>query len=72
MVVEVLAANAIAVCICIVAPAKDARIWNIVRKKIAEPVFAVPSYPSLISVPVQAMDSDNTRSCQDMLPRKEG
>jgi len=52
MVVEVLAANAIAVCICIVAPAKDACVWNIVRKEIAEPVFAVRSYPSLVSVSV--------------------
>ena len=72
MVVEVLAANAIAVCICIVAPTKDACIWNIVRKEIAEPVFAVRSYPSLISVPVQAVDSDNTGNCQDRLPRQQG
>ena len=72
MVVEVLAANTIAVCICVVAPAKDACIWNIVRKEIAEPVFAVRSYPSLISVSVQAMDSDNTRNYQDRLSRQEG
>ena len=72
MVVEVLAANAIAVCICIVAPAKDACIWDIVRKEIAEPVFAVCSYPSLISVSVQAMDSDDTGNCQDRLSRQEG
>ena len=72
MVVEVLAANAIAMRICIIAPAKNACIGNIVRKEITEPVFAVRSYPSRISVPVQAMDSDDTGNRQDRLPRQEG
>ena len=72
MVVEVLATNAIAVCICIVAPAKDASVWNIVWKEIAEPVFTVRSYPSHISVSVQAMDSDDTGNCQDRLSQQEG
>lgn len=48
MVVEVLAADAIAMSNRIVSPAKDAGIRDIVWKKIAEPVDAVRSHPGLV------------------------
>jgi hypothetical protein len=79
MVIEVLAADTIAVSIRIVAPAQDAGVRKIGGKKIAEPVDAVRGRPSLVSMPVQAMDGDNTGKRQrteckagDRLTRRRG
>lgn len=60
MVIEVLAADTIAVSIRIVPPAQDAGVRKIGGKKIAEPVDTIRSRPSFVPVPVQAMDGDNT------------
>jgi hypothetical protein len=45
----------------IVAPAKYACIWQVVREKIAQPIDAVVRCPRLLAVSVQAVDSDNAR-----------
>lgn len=65
MIIEVLAANTVTVSIRIVAPAEDARIRDIVREEIAEPVDAVRRRPSLVSVSIQPMDGDDTANRQD-------
>lgn len=62
MVVEVLAADTIAVGTRIVSPAEGPGIRDVVRKEVAEPVDAVRRRPSLVSVSVQPMDGDNTGS----------
>jgi hypothetical protein len=71
MVIEVLAADTIAVSIRIVPPAQDAGVRKIGGKKIAEPVDAVRGRPSLVSMPVQAMDGDNTGNVSVRNARRE-
>jgi hypothetical protein len=60
MVIEVEAADIIAVSIRIIPPAQYAGVRDIDREKIAEPVYAIDACPSVVSMPVQAMDGDNT------------
>lgn len=60
MVVEILAANAIAISIRIISPAEDARVRDLARKEIAEPVDTFRGRPSLVSMSVQSMNNDNT------------
>jgi hypothetical protein len=79
MVIEVLATNTIAVSIRIVPPAQDAGVRKIGGKKIAEPVNAVRDRLSLVSMPVQAINGDNTGKSQsteckagDWLTRRRG
>jgi hypothetical protein len=60
MVVQVLAADAAAVSIRIVPPAEDARLGDVGRKEITEPVFAICGRPSFVSMSVQPVDDDNT------------
>lgn len=60
MVIEVLATDArIAMGVCIVPPAEDSRIGDVVRKEVSKPVDAVRGRPGLVTVSVQAMDGDN-------------
>ena len=62
MVVEEHAADPRAtMCIRIVAPAEYARVGEVVREEVAEPVDAVARRPGLLAVSVQAMDSDDAR-----------
>jgi hypothetical protein len=63
MIVEVLAADAVAMRVRIVSPAEDPRFWDIVREEIAEPVDAVRRRPSLVAVSVQAVDGNDARKC---------
>jgi len=60
MIVQVLTADPIAVSIRTVPPAKDAGIRDVVWEEIAEPVDAVRGRPRFVSMPVQAVDGDNT------------
>jgi hypothetical protein len=60
MVIEVLAANAVAMSVCIVSPAEDARIWDVSREELVEPVDAVCCSPRLVAVSVQSMESNDT------------
>jgi hypothetical protein len=48
-------------CIRIVAPAKYARVRQVVRKEVAQPVDAVARRPCLFVVSVQTMDSDDAQ-----------
>ena len=68
MVEQVLAAHPRpAVCVRIVAPAEYARIGEVVREQVAQPVDAVDTVdvaacrPRLLAVPVQAVDRDDAR-----------
>ena len=47
-------------CVRIIPPTEDSRVRNIVRKEIAEPVDSICGRPSLLTVSIQPMDSDNT------------
>jgi hypothetical protein len=47
--------------VCIVAPAKYARVGEVVWEEMAEPVDAVGRCPGLLAVSVQAMNSDDAR-----------
>jgi hypothetical protein len=61
VVIEVLRAYArAAVGVCIVAPAEYARVGQVVREEVAQPVDAAARRPCLLAVSVQAMDGDNT------------
>lgn len=64
MIIEILAADAVAMSICIISPANDARIRYVSREEVSEPVGAVSSRPGLVAVPVQAMDNNNAGNCQ--------
>jgi len=63
MVVQVLAADLRpAVRVGVVAPAEYARVGQVVREQVAQPVDAVGAAgcrPRLLAVPVQAVDCDN-------------
>ncbi len=60
MVIEVLAADAVAISICIISPTEDACIWDVGREKIVEPVVSVYCCPGLVAMSVQSMDGNNT------------
>jgi hypothetical protein len=61
MVEQVLAAHAgAAMRVCIVAPTKYARVGQVVREEVSEPVNTVVRRPRLLAVSVQTMDGDNT------------
>jgi hypothetical protein len=61
VVIEVLRAHArAAVCVCIVAPAEYARVGEVVREEVAQPVDAAARCPRLLAVSVQAMNGDDT------------
>src|SRR5579871_4449042 len=63
IVVEVLAADIVAMRVRIISPAEDARVRDIGWEEITEPVYAVRRRPSLVAVSVQAMDGYNTGEC---------
>jgi hypothetical protein len=61
VVIEVLGAHArAAVRIRIIAPAEYARVGQVVREEVAQPIDAAARRPCLLAVSVQAMDSDDT------------
>jgi hypothetical protein len=60
MVIEILAINTIAVSIRIVPPAQDAGVRKVDKKKAAEPVNAIRGRLSFVSMPVQAINGDDT------------
>jgi hypothetical protein len=61
VVIEVLGADArAAVRVRIVAPAEYARVGEVVREEVAQPVNAAARRPCLLAVSVQAMDGDDT------------
>jgi hypothetical protein len=47
-------------CVRIIAPAEYARVGQVVREEVAQPVDAVARRPCLLAVSVQAMDGDDT------------
>ena len=59
MVVQVLAADTAAVCIRIISPAENARIRDIAREEIAEPMDVVCRCPSLVAMSVQPVNRDD-------------
>jgi hypothetical protein len=57
---EVLTAHAgAAMCVRIVAPAEYARVQQVVREEVAQPVDAVSRCPCLLAVTVEAVHSDD-------------
>lgn len=64
MIVEIFAAKTVAMSVRIVSPAEDARIWDVAREEVAEPMDVVRRCPRLIAVPIQPMDGDNTANNQ--------
>lgn len=61
MVEQVLAANPRpAVRVRVIAPAEYARVGQVVREEVAQPVDAATCRPCLLAVSVQAMDGDDT------------
>jgi hypothetical protein len=46
-------------CVRIVAPAEYARVRQVVREEVAQPVDAVSRCPCLLAVTVEAVDSDD-------------
>jgi hypothetical protein len=61
VVIEVLRAHArAAVCVRIVAPAEYARVGEVVREEVAQPVDAAARCPRLLAMSVQAMNGDDT------------
>jgi hypothetical protein len=67
MIVEVLAADAVAMSVRVVSPAKDPRVGYVSRQEGAKPVDVVRRLPSLIAVSVQPMDGDNAENSQGEL-----
>lgn len=43
----------------VVAPAENARLWEVFREEVSEPVDAVFRYPCFLSVAVEAMQCNN-------------
>ena len=72
MVIQVLAADPLAVSVRIVTPAQDAGVRKVGRKEIAEPVDAVRGRPSFVSMAVQAMNGDDARKRQCSECKMEG
>lgn len=60
MVVEVLPAHSVSgMGIRVVAPAENARLWEVFGEKVPEPVGAVFRRPCFLSVAVEAMQCDD-------------
>jgi hypothetical protein len=59
MVVQILATDTVAVCVCIVSPAENARVWDIGRQEVAKPMHIVRRRPGLVVVAVQSVDSND-------------
>lgn len=64
MIVEIFAAKTVAMSVRIVSPAEDARIRDVAREEVAEPMDVVRRCPSLVAVSIQPMDGDNTTNNQ--------
>ena len=60
MVVQVLTTDTVAMCSCIVTPAKDARVWHIGREEVTQPLNTICSRPGLVVISVQSMDGNDT------------
>jgi hypothetical protein len=67
MIVEILAADAVAMSVRIVSPAKDTRVGYVSRQEGAKPLDIVGRRPSLVSVSVQPMDGNNAGNSQGEL-----
>jgi hypothetical protein len=63
MIVEVLAADTVAMRIRIISPTEDPRIWDISWEKTTEPVHAVRRRPSFVAVSIQTVDGNDARKC---------
>lgn len=63
MIVQVLVADALAMSVRIVSPAKDARVRDVLGKEVAEPVCVVCRSPGPIAMAIQAMDGNNAVNC---------
>lgn len=72
MVIQVLAADPLAVSVRIVTPAQDACVRKVGRKEIAEPVDAVRGRPRFVSMAVQAMNGYDARQRQCSECKMEG
>jgi hypothetical protein len=60
VVIEILGAYArVAVRVGVVTPAKYARVRQVVREEVTQPVDAVARCPCLLAVTVEAVDSDD-------------
>jgi hypothetical protein len=55
--------SVVAVRVRIVPPAEDARIRDVGREEIAEPVDVVRRRPRLVAMSIQSVDGDNANSC---------
>jgi hypothetical protein len=61
VVIKVLRAHArAAVCVRIVTPAEYARVGEVVREEVAQPVDTAARCPRLLAMSVQAMNGDDT------------
>ena len=60
MVLEILTADAIAICVWAVSPAQDARIWDVDLEEIVGLVDAVRCREGLVAVSVQSMNGNDT------------
>ena len=61
MVIQILAAHASrAVGVRVVAPGKNARVREILREEVAQPVHAVTGRPRPLGMAIEAVDRDNT------------
>jgi hypothetical protein len=67
MIIEVLAAHAVAISVRIVPTVKYARIRDVGREEVAELVYIVRRRPGLVIVAVQAMYCNDAANCQDDL-----
>lgn len=60
MIVEVLAADAVTMSVCIISPAEDTCIRDVGREEMVEPVDAVFCCPGPVAMSIQSMDGNNT------------
>jgi hypothetical protein len=68
VVIKVLAADSgAAMGVCIVPPAEDSGVRDIVWKEIAEPVGSIRGRPGLFLVSVQAMDGDDAEETSEQV-----
>ena len=72
MVIQVLAADSVAVSVRIVSPTQDAGVRKVGRKEITEPVETVRGCPCFVSMAVQAMNGDDARKFQFSECKTEG
>jgi len=68
MVIQILAADPVAVGVRIVPPAENAGVGDVVWKEIAEPVDGFRRRPRLVSMAVQAVNGDDA----DNVSKKRG